>query len=107
VKNLAQQASKATEQISGEIEALQGISQEVTGALSNISQSIGLVKDAVVTTSGAVEEQSAVSREISANMQGTVQAVATINESLERIAKSASMVDQSVREVREASLSLS
>ncbi len=107
VKNLAQQAAKATEQISGEIEALQGISTEVTGALSNIRESISLVKESVVSATGAVEEQSVASREISANMQQTVTAVATINDSLKRIAESAASVDQSVRDVRSASANLS
>jgi methyl-accepting chemotaxis protein len=107
VKNLAQQAAKATEQISSEIEALQGISTEVTGALSNIRDSISLVKESVVSATGAVEEQSVASREISSNMQQTVTAVATINDSLKRIAESAASVDQSVRDVRSASASLS
>lgn len=107
VKNLAQQASKATLQISDEIKSLQGISNEVNTALETIRKSISLVNESVITTASAVEEQSAVSREISSNMQTAVVGAASVNDSLKKIAAAAADVDQSVREVRDASAALS
>jgi methyl-accepting chemotaxis protein len=69
VKNLAGQAKNATEQISKEIDGLQGISGDVVTALATIKQSIESVREYVTSTAAAVEEQSAVANEMSANMQ--------------------------------------
>jgi methyl-accepting chemotaxis protein len=69
VKNLAGQAKHATEQISKEIEGMRGISGDVVAALGTIKQSIESVREYVSSTAAAVEEQSAVANEMSANMQ--------------------------------------
>jgi methyl-accepting chemotaxis protein len=69
VKNLAGQAKNATEQISKEIDGMRGISTDVVTALGNIKQSIEAVREYVTSTAAAVEEQSAVANEMSANMQ--------------------------------------
>ena len=75
VKNLASQATKATEQISGEIAGVQSVSDEVVGALTTIRKSIETVQEYVSTTASAVEEQSAVTRSMSGNMQQAATAV--------------------------------
>ncbi len=69
VKNLAGQAKGATEQISKEITSMRGISDDVVNALGAIKQSINSVREYVTSTAAAVEEQSAVANEMSANMQ--------------------------------------
>jgi methyl-accepting chemotaxis protein len=69
VKNLAGQAKNATEQISKEIDGMRGISSDVVTALGTIKQSIAAVREYVTSTAAAVEEQSAVASEMSANMQ--------------------------------------
>lgn len=69
VKNLANQAKTATEQISSEIASLSAVSGEVVNALSTIRQSIDSVAEYVNSTAAAVEEQSAVANEMSSSMQ--------------------------------------
>ena len=69
VKNLANQASKATEEIVKEINGIRSVSGNVVTALSAIKQAIDLVSQFVMSTTAAVEEQSAVTETISANMQ--------------------------------------
>ncbi|CCG09082.1 Methyl-accepting chemotaxis protein, putative [Pararhodospirillum photometricum DSM 122] len=69
VKNLANQAARATEQITREIESVQGIAGDVVGALEGVGKSIGVVQDLVSSTASAVEEQSVVTRDTSANMR--------------------------------------
>jgi len=69
VKNLAAQAKGATEQISKEISGLREISGDVVDALGAIKQSIETVREYVTSTAAAVEQQSAVANEMSANMQ--------------------------------------
>ncbi|MET0968685.1 MAG: PAS domain-containing methyl-accepting chemotaxis protein [Tardiphaga sp.] len=69
VKNLANQAKQATDKISGEIDALNGISSDVVGALVSIRQAIEHVNEFVTSTAAAVEEQSTVTSDMSGNMQ--------------------------------------
>jgi methyl-accepting chemotaxis protein len=69
VKNLANQAKQATDKITTEIESLNGISSDVVGALSAIKQAIEHVNEYVTSTAAAVEEQSTVTGDMSANMQ--------------------------------------
>ena len=69
VKNLANQAKQATDRITSEIATLNGISGDVVGALSAIKQAIEDVNEFVTSTAAAVEEQSTVTSDMSANMQ--------------------------------------
>jgi methyl-accepting chemotaxis protein len=78
IKNLARQASEATDQINKEISGMQGVSNEVISALAKIHSSVDLVRDFVTGTASAVEEQSAVTRDISGNMQSAATAVTAI-----------------------------
>jgi methyl-accepting chemotaxis protein len=69
VKNLANQAKQATDKIEQEIGNLNGISGEVVMALETIKKAIQNVSEYVTSTAAAVEEQSAVTAEMSTGMQ--------------------------------------
>jgi len=69
VKSLANQAKQATDKISTEIAALNGISGDVVLALTSIKKAIESVNEFVTSTAAAVEEQSTVTSDMSANMQ--------------------------------------
>jgi methyl-accepting chemotaxis protein len=69
VKNLAGQAKLATDKITKEIESLNGVSGDVVGALAAIKAAIENVNEFVNSTAAAVEEQSTVTSDMSANMQ--------------------------------------
>ncbi len=69
VKNLANQARGATEEIIKEIDGIRLVSRDVVESLSAIKQAIDSVSEFVTSTTAAVEEQSAVTETISANMQ--------------------------------------
>ena len=69
VKNLANQAKGATDTISKEIEALNGVAVGVGEALAAIKTSIAAVNEFIASTAAAVEEQSIVTQDMSANMQ--------------------------------------
>jgi methyl-accepting chemotaxis protein len=64
VKNLATQTARATEEISGQITALQGVSGDAARAISGIGDTIRRVDGFVVAISAAVEQQEAATREI-------------------------------------------
>ena len=69
VKGLANQAKSATDKISAEIASLTDISKDVVSALNATKGAIEHVNDFVTSTAAAVEEQSAVTADISSNMQ--------------------------------------
>lgn len=69
VKNLASQAKSATDKINSEIEALNSISGDVVTALTAIRAAITEVEEYVNSTGAAVEEQTTVTADMSANMQ--------------------------------------
>jgi methyl-accepting chemotaxis protein len=69
VKNLANQAKNATDKITAEIDGLNGVSGDVVSALVAIKSAIQDVNEYVNTTAAAVEEQSAVTGDMSGNMQ--------------------------------------
>jgi methyl-accepting chemotaxis protein len=69
VKNLAAQAKSATDEIAAEIDGMKTVSDDVVNGLAAIRQSIDRVREYVTSTAAAVEEQSAVTGDMSANMQ--------------------------------------
>jgi methyl-accepting chemotaxis protein len=69
VKNLAAQAKSATDEISTEINGMKEVSSDVVRGLQGIRESIDRVREHVTSTASAVEEQSAVTGDMSASMQ--------------------------------------
>ncbi|KJB90207.1 chemotaxis protein [Skermanella aerolata KACC 11604] len=102
VKNLATQAARATDQISSEIDGIQSISGDVVDALGGIRQSIEAVRDYVLTTASAVEEQTAVTTDMSRSMQGASSAVSAITGNIGEIAASIHQVTEAVSRTKDA-----
>jgi methyl-accepting chemotaxis protein len=69
VKNLASQAKSATDRIASEISGMNSITNEVVAVLHDVKGSIEAVRDYVVSTAAAVEQQSAATNDISAYTQ--------------------------------------
>jgi methyl-accepting chemotaxis protein len=80
VKNLANQAKQATDKIGQEIGNLNGISGDVIEALNTIKKAISEVSEYVTSTAAAVEEQSAVTAEMSTGMQRAAAEAASIGD---------------------------
>jgi methyl-accepting chemotaxis protein len=80
VKNLANQAKQATDKIEQEIGNLNGISGDVVSALENIKKAIQSVNEYVTSTAAAIEEQSAVTSEMSSGMQRAAAEAASIGQ---------------------------
>jgi methyl-accepting chemotaxis protein len=78
VKNLANQAKHAADQIEQEIGNLNGISGDVVAALDAIKGAIQSVSEYVSSTATAVKEQSAVTGEMSASMRRAAEEAASI-----------------------------
>ncbi|WP_019903432.1 PAS domain-containing methyl-accepting chemotaxis protein [Methylobacterium sp. 77] len=102
VKNLANQAARATERITGEIDSVQTISKQVVAALGTIGTSVETMRDHVVSTAAAVEEQSVVTRDMSSNMQVAAGAVSTIAQNVRGISGSVLSVSDAVGTTKNA-----
>lgn len=69
VKSLANETAKATDQISEEIARIQAVAGEVLTSGNEIAEATNAVGEYISVIVSAVEEQSAVTHDISANMQ--------------------------------------
>lgn len=102
VKNLATQTSKATEDIGAHITGVQNSTKEAVSALEIITSTISRINEISTAIATAVEEQSAVTNEISSNMQMAAGGVDTINESMSEITASAQTADDATQKVAES-----
>ena len=69
VKNLANQTAKATEDITRQIDEMQGLTKDVVGAMDDIDKEIGSLNQVTMAVSAAIEEQEAATAEISRSVQ--------------------------------------
>jgi methyl-accepting chemotaxis protein len=76
VKSLANQTSKATDEIGGQVRGIQASSQQTAKAIRQIAEIIIKVSEISAMIAGAVEEQSAATREVSHNITGVREAAA-------------------------------
>jgi methyl-accepting chemotaxis protein len=102
VKNLANQAARATEQITGEIDNVQAVSKQVGESLQTIQLSVTQMRDYAISTAAAVEEQSVVTQDMSGNMQHAASAVAAISQNIQAIGHSIGQVSRAVETTKDA-----
>ena len=107
VKNLASQTSTATEKISKEIENIQNVSREVVEVLNSVKESINSVSESSAAVAFAVEEQTAVTNEISSNMQTASAGVTGISNNVGDIATASRQANDATKQVQEAAVLLS
>ncbi|HET6160702.1 MAG TPA: methyl-accepting chemotaxis protein, partial [Dongiaceae bacterium] len=69
VKNLAQQTSRATEQITSQISAIQSSTQTTVGAIRGVGATIRKVNEISQAVAAAIEQQEAATQEIGRNTQ--------------------------------------
>ncbi len=100
VKNLANQAARSTQTIAGEIATMQSATADVVEALGLITTSMDAVLRNVTSVASAIEQQNAVTREISGNMQSAVTAMHEINDSLGEISHTFEGVADASRKLR-------
>ncbi|MGE0611567.1 MAG: PAS domain-containing methyl-accepting chemotaxis protein, partial [Hyphomicrobiales bacterium] len=103
VKTLANQTASATNEIGEQIAAVQGVTRKAVDAIGTISATISRIDTISTSIANAVEEQSAVSREISANMQTAAEGVKLIAQNVADIAQASREINGATREVKEVS----
>lgn len=89
VKNLATQTGQATDDIASQIKALQDAASQAAQSASSITDATDYVNESVSGIASALEEQSAVTGDISLNMQKTSEGIGALNDCVRDIAGNA------------------
>ena len=89
VKTLATQTSKATEEITAQIGAVQTATQNSVAAINAIGETIGTISTISGTIAAAVEEQTAATREIARNVQQAAQGTSEVTENIVSVSQAA------------------
>lgn len=106
VKNLANQAAGATDQISQEIVDVQSVSDEVATDLKNIQSALSDVQNHVTETTDSIQQQGDAVREMSENMQSAADAMSMLNANIRQIAEASERAAQSTNTVEAMSKQL-
>jgi methyl-accepting chemotaxis protein len=99
VKSLADQTAKATEEISGQIGAIQGATLDAVNAIGSIGTTIRTVDDISSSIAAAVEEQDAATREIAANIQQVSAGTNEVNTNISSVSAAADETGTAARQV--------
>ncbi len=106
VKNLANQTSKATEEITGQISTMRNATDEVAKAMGNVTATIQQVNEISSSIAAAVEEQSAATREISTNAQQAALGTNQVSDNIGGVADAATQTGESANRVLGATQTL-
>jgi methyl-accepting chemotaxis protein len=107
VKSLATQTAKATEEISGRINAVVGATGQAVTAIDDVGKTIARVNEIAATIAAAVEEQSATTSEISRAIGETTRQTESMATSLERLLHAAGDTNTSSQTVVSSASGLS
>jgi methyl-accepting chemotaxis protein len=107
VKSLASQTEKATEEITGQIVAIQSASSQAVQAIRGISGTIGEISEIATTIAGAVEEQGAATKDIARNVQQAASASQGVADNLSGVTRAANDTGAAASQVLASSEELS
>ncbi|HEY4164419.1 MAG TPA: methyl-accepting chemotaxis protein [Dongiaceae bacterium] len=89
VKILATQTAKATEEIAGQVRAIQDATASSAQAIEAITRTIGRVNEISTSIASAVEEQGAATQEISRNVQQAAQGTTEVSSNITGVTRAA------------------
>jgi methyl-accepting chemotaxis protein len=107
VKSLANQTSKATEEISAQISDIQSATREAVDAIRGITGTIEAVSVIAANIAAAVEEQGAATAEIARNVQQTATATQEVTVNIEGVSQAATATGDAAGDVLSAASELS
>jgi methyl-accepting chemotaxis protein len=102
VKSLATQTGKATEEIGGQIAAIQTSTTEAVEAIRGIDATITEISEIATAIASAVEEQGAATREIAGNVQQAASGTREVTDNIAGVTQAASDTGQATDQVLEA-----
>jgi methyl-accepting chemotaxis protein len=107
VKTLATQTAKATEEISGQIHAIQDATGASAEAIAAITETIKRVNEISTAIASAVEEQGAATQEISRNVQQAAQGTTEVSSNISSVTQAAGETGTAAGQVLSAARALS
>ena len=107
VKELAKETTKATEDISQKIAAIQGDSNSAVAAIQQISDVINQINDISNTIAAAVEEQTATTNEMGRNIAEAAKGSTEIAQNIVGVAQAAQSTSSGATQTQAASGELS
>ncbi|WP_368044677.1 methyl-accepting chemotaxis protein [Sabulicella glaciei] len=102
VKTLAAQTAKAMEEISAQIAAVRGATEEAVGAVREVTAAIGRVDETAAAIAAAVEQQGAATRAIAASVQTVARTTEEATHAMREVAEVAEGAGASGRSVLSA-----
>jgi methyl-accepting chemotaxis protein len=106
VKDLAQETARATQDISGRVEAIQADTTGAVAAIEEISLVIGRISDFQTTIASAVEEQTATTAEMSRSVSEAAAGTNEIAQSITGVASAAGATSDGVAQTQDATAEL-
>jgi methyl-accepting chemotaxis protein len=107
VKTLATQTAKATDEIAGQVRAIQEATSSSATAIQNITQTINRVSEISTAIASAVEEQAAATQEISRNVQQASQGTQEVSSNIAGVTDAARQTGAAAGQVLESAGELS
>jgi methyl-accepting chemotaxis protein len=99
VKSLANQTAKATDEISGQINAVQTATRDAVGAIQGIGSTIGRISEIAGAIATAVEEQGAATQEIARNVQEAAQGTDSVTSTIGMVTHAAGETGSAAQQV--------
>jgi methyl-accepting chemotaxis protein len=101
VKALASQTAAATDEISGQIRAIQDTTRDAVSAIERIGATISRISEISTDVASAVEQQDATTREMAHNVTTVARSTSVVSEKVAGLANAAGETGQSAHMVRD------
>lgn len=106
MKGLATQTTKATEEIAGQVRAMQDATNASAQAIVEITETINRVKEISAVIATSVEEQGTATQEISSNIQQASQGAIEVSSNISGVTEAAQQTSAGSTQVLGAALEL-
>ena len=107
VKNLANQTARATGEISGQIAAIQGATDEAVKVIAVVTEVINKINEISGSIASAVEQQGAATQEIARNVEQAAEGTASVNRTIQDVSSAAEETGRSAESILTAANDLS
>ena len=107
VKSLASQTAKATEDIAGQVGAIQEATNQAVAAIQGIDQTIVQISDIATTIAASVEQQNTATKEIAENVQQAASGTREVTTNISGVSQAAIETGQASTQVLGAASELS
>ena len=99
VKSLAAQTGKATEDIAGQVTAIQSATKSAVDAIKSVGHIIAHVNEISATIASAIEEQGAATKEITRNTQEAARGTRAVSTNIAGVSQGADMTGEAAERV--------